>query len=126
MDIFLAQMFGIYFVIVGAIVLMRRKALLPAIDGLQQDRALMMIIGAIELVAGIGLALAYPVVSLSPVGLLSLVGYIMAIEGILYLGGGAFMQKIIRRFNSKRSFILGGIVSIVLGLYLLNYGFALL
>lgn len=119
-------MFGIYFVIVGAIVLMRRKALLPAIDGLQQDRALMMIIGAIELVAGIGLALAYPVVSLSPVGLLSLVGYIMAIEGILYLGGGAFMQKIIRRFNSKRSFILGGIVSIVLGLYLLNYGFALL
>ncbi len=126
MDIFLIQMFGVYFLIVGIIVLIRRKALLPAVEGLGKDRALMMIVGAFELVAGIALALAYPVVSLGPIGLVSLIGYIMAIEGILYLSGGSFIQKILRRFNTKRSFVIGGIVSIVLGAYLVGHGFGFL
>ncbi len=119
-------MFGVYFLIVGIIVLIRRKALLPAVEGLGKDRALMMIVGAFELVAGIALALAYPVVSLGPIGLVSLIGYIMAIEGILYLSGGSFIQKILRRFNTKRSFVIGGIVSIVLGAYLVGHGFGFL
>ena len=126
MDIFLIQMFGVYFLIVGIIVLIRRKALLPAVEGLGKDRALMMIVGAFELVAGIALALAYPVVSLGPIGLVSLIGYIMAIEGILYLSGGSFIQKILRRFNTKRSFVIGGIVSIVLGAHLVGHGFGFL
>ncbi len=126
MDIFLAQLIGIYFVIVGVIVLTRGKALLPAVDNMGKDRLLLIMMGAIELVAGIAIVLAYPAVSLSPTGLISLVGYIMAIEGVLYLCGGKFMQKVIRRFNTKRAYVIGGIVSIILGVYLIGYGFGFL
>ena len=126
MDIFLAQLIGIYFVIVGVIVLTRGKALLPAVDNMGKDRLLLIMMGAIELVAGIAIVLAYPAVSLSPTGLIALVGYIMVIEGVLYLCGGKFMQKVIRRFNTKRAYVIGGIVSIILGVYLIGYGFGFL
>ncbi len=126
MDIFLAQLIGIYFVIVGVIVLTRGKALLPAVDNMGKDRLLLIMMGAIELVAGIAIVLAYPAVSLSPTGLIALVGYIMVIEGVLYLCGGKFMQKVIRRFNTKRAYVIGGIVSIILGIYLIGYGFGFL
>jgi hypothetical protein len=125
MDIFLAQLLGLYFVVVGAIVLVRGKSLLPAVGVLGKDKGLMVVIGAVELVAGIALVLAYPVVDMSPVGLISLIGYVLAIEGVVYLGSTTVMQGVIRKFNHKKWYTAGGVVAIAMGAYLLNFGFGL-
>jgi len=125
MDVFLAQLLGVYFIIVGAIVLVRGKSLLPAIGAIVKDRALMVIIGVVELAAGVAIVLAYPAVSLSALGLVSLVGYSLVIEGILYLAGNTFMQKVIRQFNTKKWYTAGALLSIAMGIYMADYGFAL-
>lgn len=125
MDVFLAQLLGVYFIIVGAIVLMRGKSLLPAVGAIVKDPALMVIIGAVELAAGIAIVLAYPTVSLSAMGLVSLVGYTLVIEGALYLAGNRLMQKVVRQFSTKKWYTAGGVLAIAMGAYMADYGFTL-
>jgi uncharacterized membrane protein HdeD (DUF308 family) len=125
MDVFLAQLLGLYFIIAGVIVLVRGKSLLSTIGAIVKDRSLMVIIGAVELAAGIGIVLAYPAVSLSALGLVSLVGYSLVIEGVLYLAGNTLMQQVVRQFSTKKWYIAGGILAIAMGAYMADYGFAL-
>ena len=59
-SLFLAQLLGVYFVIVGVVVLLRRGSLMPALSELAKNRPLILILALIELIAGIEIVLAYP------------------------------------------------------------------
>lgn len=127
MELFFAKLFGLYFVIVGAIILVRRKAIMPAVQDLAQNRALMLVMAVIEIAAGLALVVAYPTVSTTLTGVISLVGYMMLVEGVLYLAAPArVVRKFIAYFNRPAWFIMGGIGSIIAGLYLAGLGFGLI
>lgn len=124
--LFLAQLFGLYFLIVGAIVILRQQAVMPAIADIVENRAVLYILALVELGAGLAVAIAYPNVSLDWMGIISLVGWTMLIEGVLYLALPAKkVQKFVKTFNTQSWYVSGGILSIVLGAYLAGVGFGL-
>lgn len=127
MELFFAKFLGLYFLIMGVLILMRRKAVMPAIKDLLKNRALLLILAVVEIAAGIALVLAFPVVSLTVPGIVALVGYMMVIEGILYLAAPAkFVQKFIGSFNRPWWYVVGGSGAIIAGVYLAGYGFGLI
>jgi uncharacterized membrane protein len=126
MDQFFAQLFGLYFIIVGVIVFLRRKAIMPVVREFMDNRALLFVMAILELIAGLSLVLVYKTVAWSVPGIISLIGYMMVIEGLIYLAAPArFVQKFIRTFNTPTWFMAGGILSIVAGAYLASVGFGL-
>ena len=124
MEIFLAQLFGVYFVIVGVIVAVRRKAFMPAVVELVSNRPLLLITAIVELAAGLAVILAFPVISLSVSGILSLVGWMMIAEGVLYLALPIkTVQRFVKIFNTQTWYLYGGLISILVGAYLAAKGF---
>ena len=124
MELFLTQLFGIYFLIFGIIVLVRRGAMMPAVRELLRNRSLLIVLGAIELAAGIALILAYPTISFSGPGFISLGGWMMAVESIVYLALPLSQtQKLVAHFNKPNTYLWGGIACLLLGLYLTGVGF---
>lgn len=126
MELFLAKLFGAYFVIIGAVILVRRRAVMPAVADLAKNRALLLVMSVVEIAAGLALVIAYPVVSFSLPGIISLVGYMMLIEGVIYLAAPARMVRaMIGRFNKPAWYIGGGVGAVLIGLYLASIGFGL-
>lgn len=124
METFLAQLFGLYFVIVGAIVALRRKSMMPAMAELVNNRPVLLIMAFIELAAGLAVVLAYPTITVSVPGIISLVGWMMLVEGVIYLALPIrTVQKFVRRFNTNSWYVYGGAFSIVIGIYLAGVGF---
>ena len=127
MELFIAKVIGLYFLIMGVLVILRRSAVMPAIADLAKNRGLVLALGAIELAAGLSLVVAYPVVGYSMTGLLSLIGYMLIVESILYFGFPmSSVRRIVSKFNRSEWYVGGGLVSIVLGGYLLASGFGVL
>jgi hypothetical protein len=125
--IFLAQLLGLYFIIMGIIVLIRGKAIMPTVRDFSTNRALLLAIAAIEIVAGLAIVLLYPAAAWSVSGIIAVVGYMMIVEGIIYLAAPSkFVQRFIRAFNKKWWYIIGGIASVVAGIYLAGSGFGFL
>ena len=97
MEIFFAKLFGIYFIIVGTIILIRRRSVIPTVKDLLGNKALLLTLASIELAAGIALVLEFPTVSPGVPGIISLVGYMMVIESIFYFAAPSrFVQKFLR------------------------------
>ncbi len=126
-SMFLAQLIGLYLLIVGVVVAVRRKSLMPAITELAQNKAIVVMFAFIELAAGLAILLVYPNITLDWMGIISLVGWMMVIEGILYISlPFKSMQKMIRSFNIPLWYVSGGIFSALLGGYLTAVGFGLI
>lgn len=120
----LEQLLGLYFIIVGVVVLYRRRSLMPAIGQLVANPALRIVIGLVELMAGLAIVLTYREVTLDAAGLVCLIGWVLLVEGIIYLSMPSRMvQKWLRRFNRDSWYRVGGVVAIVMGAYLAGVGF---
>lgn len=120
----LAQLLGLYFIIVGVIVLYRRKSIMPAIAQLAANRALLLVIALVEILAGLSVILTYPEIGANVEGVLAVIGWILAIEGVLYLAlPFRVVQRFARKFNHETWYGTGGAVSILLGGYLSGAGF---
>jgi len=126
-SLFLAQLIGLYLIIVGSVVAIRRKTLIPAVSDLLKSSGLIMVFACIELAAGIALILVNYRITLDWAGVIALVGWIMVIESILHLSMPAsLMRRIVRPLNKPLWYIGGGLLSVLLGAYLAVYGFGLL
>ncbi len=122
----LLKIVGLYLLIMGLLVLLRRKAIMPAVSDLAKDRGLVLALALVELAAGICVVVLFPVVSLSATGLLSLIGYVMVIESIVYFAFPAkVVRKMVERFNKPNWYVWGGSISVVIGAYLSWVGFGL-
>lgn len=126
LELYFAKLLGLYFIIMGVIMLIRRKAMVPTIGQLMNDRAILFVVAVFELAAGIGLVIAYPIPSLTIAGSISMIGYLMAIEGVAYL---AMPKKTIRAFtkwvNRSAWYWVYGLLAIALGVALAGAGFRL-
>lgn len=124
--LFLAKLLGIYLVLYGLIALLRRKALMPAIAEIAKNRGLLLVFASIELAVGLAIVLAYPMIGFSWLGIVSLVGWMMIVESVLYLTfPKKLMRSVIEMVNRPIWYQVGGILSILLGLYLAMVGFGI-
>jgi hypothetical protein len=127
MEMFLAQLFGLYFLIIGIIILVRKKAVMPALAELASNRPVLLTLAIIEIGAGLALVLAYPTIEWSVIGIFSIIGYMLLIEGLIYLASPyRTTQKFVKSFNKSQWFMAGGVAAVIVGSYLVAYGFNLL
>lgn len=127
MEIFLAQLFGLYFLIIGIVVLIRRKAVMPAISELAGNRPVLLTLAIIEIGAGLALVLAFPTITWSVGGIFAIIGYMLVVEGLIYLASPyRTTQRFIKAFNKSEWFMAGAVGSVLVGGYLVAYGFNLL
>ncbi len=124
LELFIAKLFGLYLIIMGALVLLKKKSVMPAIMDIAKNRALTIVLGALELAAGLAIVIVYQEVSVTPVGLISLIGYMMIVEGLVYLALPVKqIQKMVRYFGNRQWFMASGVVAVLGGIYLAGFGF---
>jgi hypothetical protein len=124
LSIFLAKLFGLYFLIAGGIVMLRQKSFMPIVTEFFGSKALIMLMGAVELVAGLAIVIAHPTLTPDWRGVITLVGWTLVAEGIIYLSSPyASVHKWLRHFNTPTWYTSGGLLAVVLGAYLAGKGF---
>ncbi len=124
LSLFLAQLLGIYFLVVGVLVVLRRDSFMPIIAELGHNRPLVFTIAIFELAVGLSLALSHSIFTFDYRGIISVIGWTMLIEGVLYLAlPFPKVRKIFKTFNKSGWYLSGGTLSIVAGVYLAGIGF---
>lgn len=126
MDLFLAQLFGLYFIIVGVAVLIRKKSLMPTCRELIANKPVLLAIALLEIAAGLAIVIANPVISFDWVGLITLIGWMLLVEGVLYLTlPSKVVQKFTKNFSGGTWMTAGALVAVAAGAYLAYIGFGL-
>lgn len=126
MELFLAKLLGLYLIIVGAIVLVQRRSIMPTMKDLLGNKPLLFSIALIELAAGLAILLNYSVVSATVEGVIAIVGWMLVVESIFYLAMPMKMiQKFVKPFNTPSWYVGGGIIAVALGAFLAGSGFGL-
>ena len=123
-SLYLAQLLGLYFIIAGLIVAGQQKSLMEAVRDFERNRALVLVVALVELVAGIAIVLGNPSFSYDWMGIITLIGAWMIVEAVLYfIMPFPMVKRFIRYFNRKPWYSAGSLVSVVIGVYLAGSGF---
>ena len=122
--VYLSKVFGISLVIIGAVIMIRRRYFIPAIGAFVRERLVRTITAFIELLAGTFLIVGHNVWSPLPAAIISLLGWIAVIEAIAYLLlPDAVLERAISVLNTETVYLVGGLLAIALGIYLTGFGF---
>lgn len=122
----LAKVFGVYLVVVGIALFARRKYFSAVFAGFVENRLLRMVIAIAELVAGLFLVVTHQVWSSWPAGIITFFGWAMTVEGAAYLFmPDRWVSKMFRLFNTKVWYFIGGVLAVIVGLYLISVGFGI-
>jgi len=126
LTLFLAKVFGVYLLIAGAALLVRRGYFIPVLGGFVEERTLRMVVGFAELLGGLFMVMSHIVWATLPALLITLIGIAATLEGFLYLVlPDDIVKKYLLTLNVPAWYIWGGLISIVLGGYLSWFGFGL-
>lgn len=126
LTILLAKVLGVYLVVIGIALFARRKYFLAVFAGFVENRLLRMVVAIAELVAGLFLVLTHQIWSSWPAGIITFFGWAMVVEGVAYLFvPDRWINKMFRLFNTKVWYFVGGILAVVIGLYLISVGFGI-
>lgn len=126
LSIYLAQVFGLYFLLAGVIVMFRQKSFMAAMIDLLGSRGLLTVVALCQLFAGIALLIAHPVFTIDWEGLITAIGVWICVEAVFYLlMPYTRLVKFVKMFGTPTWFTSGGLVSIILGAYLCGKGFGM-
>ena len=126
LTLFLAQIMGVYLLVTGVGVLLNPERMRRAMKEAMRSYLLPYFDGAIALIVGLLIVLSHNLWDSLLETLVSLVGWIAVVEGILMM---LLPQKTISRmmeaFMGAQMARLMGVASVVLGLYFVYQGFLL-
>lgn len=125
--ILLAKALGLFLMIAGFSVMVRKHYFVPVIGGFVEERFMRMLLGILELLAGLFLVVQHFDFSTLPATIISALGIALVAEGTLYLLlPDRIVAKVIRFYNVPLWYAFGGTFSVLLGAYLVFFGFGLL
>ena len=125
--LFLSQVLGLFLIIAGAAVLYRKQYFVPVIGQFVEERLTRMLMGMLELLAGLFLVVAHTDWSSLAAGIITAIGYALVIEGAAYLlMPDRIMRSLIKSFNVRLWYHVGGTLAIFMGVYLCFVGFSLI
>ena len=122
-SIFLAKLFGLYFLIVGGFSLFRRKAFVSMLDEFFASRALLALSGFIILSVGLAIIIGHPVYTLDWRGLITLVGYLALVKGVVRIWYPNFLRSFAKKLVHNYFPAMLAII-LILGVMLTYVGFA--
>jgi uncharacterized membrane protein HdeD (DUF308 family) len=124
LTILLAKVLGLYMLIAGIAVLLRKREFLLAIGAFVEDKSTRLIAALFTLLVGLFLVNLHNDWSTLPSSLITLFGWIATIKGIAYLVlKETTLEKLVKYFYNRKWFLIDGIISVLLGLYLAGFGY---
>jgi uncharacterized protein YjeT (DUF2065 family) len=126
LTLLLAKVFGLALIAVSIALLTKREFFAKITrDFLQQD-LLRLVISFSELVAGLFIVIGHNRWEPLPAAVITVLGWVFVLEGASYLLlPQQWTSHFINAVNRPPFFIASGIIGLILGIYLADYGFAL-
>lgn len=121
-SIFIAKLMGIYMLIVAAIWIFRKDQVEATIKEVLSSNGLLALSGVISLVLGLAIAIGHPIWEWNWRGLITVIGYLSILKGIMRLAFPAQIQQRVLNVVSQGYWFVIALV-IVLGAYLTYSGF---
>jgi len=124
--LFLSKLIGLYCMLVALSMITRRQATLESITALLRDPAMMFVLGAITLAAGLAMVLAHNIWSGGPlVVIVTLVGWVTLVKSLSFLFLSPEMESglFLGQLHYQQLFYLYCAFSLALGVYLTYGGF---
>jgi uncharacterized membrane protein HdeD (DUF308 family) len=123
----LSQVFGIYLIVGGIAIWYRKSYFAPVLGDFAHDPMMRLIVGTLELVAGLFLVLTHNVWTSAAASLVSLFGWMLVLEGAFYMiASDALVARMYKSLLKPWWFVFGGIFAVLVGAYLTAHGFGLL
>lgn len=122
LSLFLAKFFGIYFLILALLWLVRKEQFEKLASEIFASIGLLGLTGIISLVFGIAIVVAHPVLEFNWRGVITFIGYLSIFQGIMRIGFPRESQKMASTMLQQYRWILLIIIT-VLGVYLTYSGF---
>ena len=120
--VYLSKVFGISLVMIGALIMLRRRYFVLVFAAFVREPLVRAITAFIELLAGTFLVVGHNVWSPLPAAIISLFGWIAVIEAIAYLVlPDDTLERVVSAFNTATVYLLGGLLAIAVGLYLMGF-----
>jgi nitrate reductase gamma subunit len=126
LTLLLAKVFGIALIAVSIALLTKREFFAKITrDFLQQD-LLRLVISFLELLAGLFIVIGHNRWSPLPAAVITVLGWVFVLEGASYLLlPEKYTARFINAVNRPHFFVASGVIGLILGIYLADYGFAL-
>ena len=122
----LAQFLGLFSVILAFSMLVRRKMVVHIMKDVLKNRGLAYLIGLLEIVAGLLLVLQHNVWDSTLTVAVSVLGWLLLIEGIFYLfATKAIIKSVIKSLDNYNAYYLFSVLYFIFGIYLVYAGFSL-
>jgi hypothetical protein len=126
LTLLLAKVFGLALIAIGIALILYRDLYAQMTRDFVQQRLLRTVISFSEMAVGLFIVIGHNIWSPVPAAVITVLGWMFLLEGGSYL---LLPEKWTARFlsavNRPQFFIASGIIGIVLGIYLADYGFAL-
>jgi len=120
-SIVLVKIIGVFLLIAGLASMIHRRGCLGVMSDLVKDRPLFYVVTSLELLAGLLVVSLHNVWVGGTNVIVSIIGWAMVIEGASYmLLPYSMSSKIVNSFNKQSWYVGGGLVAVVLGIYLLS------
>lgn len=127
LTIYLARVIGLSLIALGLIIVLRRGYYMTVYPTIVTERMTRMVFATLALIGGLLLALHDPLWQTPPSIVISLIGWMVVFEALIYLTlPDDQLTKLIAMFNKSIAYVLGGVIAVVLGAYLTVIGFGLL
>jgi hypothetical protein len=126
LTILLAKVFGLYMVIGGLALLLRKRFIMSVLNAFLEEKAARVMIGAIDLILGLLIVNLHNEWATFPTTLITLIGWVALAKGVIALfATDAQLEKFIKRFREGKWSVIEGVIAVLLGAYLAAYGFGL-
>lgn len=126
MSLFLGQLFGLYLIVMGLFMLLRRRKMHALTQDFVKSPALITFAGSIALLIGLWVLLIHPVFEWSWRGLITLLfGIVPILRGIFRIFFMRPEMKFVSKCYKGNGPVYMGIIAVLIGLYLAWHGFGL-
>lgn len=122
-SIFFAKFFGIFFLILGCFLLIKRKEIVGMISKFSANSGLMVLSGMINIIIGLITVLSHHIWEASWTILITLLGYIIFLGGIVRLFMPEQVIKMSAKLKKPNWLTLFGVIYLAIGLFLIYKGF---
>jgi len=123
MSIFLAQVWGLYLLVMGVGILINTKSYKRAAEEIVKSPAMMMITGAMALMLGLVLIVVHTVIFLDWRLIITLLGWLTLYKGVMRVIFPDTSTKMLKKMLTVKALKISAVVSIVLGIFLSFVGF---
>lgn len=125
LTLLLAKLFGIYFIAIGVALLLKQKEFKATINELADNKHITLIAGMMLFVVGGLVVFNHNIWEGTLAILVSLFGWLIFLKGIAYIVLPASnLRKFMKAINPTLWFGWGGIISLIIGIYMTGVAFS--